>query len=191
MKLILKLLVGLFLICIIVFGFTTYRIYSFANKKVEKSDAILVLGCRVRGDVPSLSLERRMETALELYNNGYGKKIILSGGMGPGESITESEAMRRYFVSKGVEESKLIIEDKSTSTYENFKYSKVFMDENNIKSLVVVSNGYHLKRASKIAEKLGINATYKGFILKDHILVEAKGVIREVAAIFKFNLLGK
>lgn len=191
MKLILKILIGLLLIAVILGGYTVYNIYSFANNKVEKSDGILVLGCRVKGEVPSLSLERRMETALELYNSGYGKKIILSGGMGPGESITEAEAMRRYFADKGIDEKNLLIEDKSTSTYENFKYSKILMDKNNIKTLVVVSNGYHLKRASEIADKFNIKAYYKGFVLKENLLSEIKGVMREIAATYKFKLLGK
>lgn len=186
-----KIVIVIVSIFLLVSAYTGFSIYSFMNNEVRKSDGILVLGCRVRGETPSVSLKRRMETALDLYNNGYGKKLILSGGQGKGEDISEAEAMKRFFISKGIIESDLLIEDKSTSTYENFNYSKDIMDKNNIKSVVVVSNGYHLKRASKVAENFNINATYKGFILRDYMSVEVKGVIREILATYKYTLLGK
>ena len=192
MKMILK--IALFLIALFIFSsvYLLYDIYSFANKGVVKSDAIMVLGCRVTGEEPSLSLKRRMETALDLYNEGYGKYIILSGGKGPGEDISEAEAMKRYFISKGINEEYLIIEDKSTSTYENFKYSKPLMKEKGIKDIIVVSNRYHLKRASNIANQLNINATYKGFIFKGRdFFIEVKGAFREILATYKYMILRK
>ncbi|KMT21091.1 YdcF family protein [Clostridium cylindrosporum] len=191
MKKVVKVFIVLLCLFSILMMYTGYQIYSFANKEVKKSDAIMVLGCRVKGEEPSLSLERRMETALALYNNGYGEKIILSGGKGKGEDISEAEAMRRFFIKKGVDSNNLILEDKSTSTYENFKYSKVLMGKSNIKSLVVVSNGYHLRRAASIASKFNINASYKGFILSDHIFIELKGILREIIATYKYVLIGK
>ncbi|MEG0371689.1 MAG: YdcF family protein [Clostridium sp.] len=191
MKRVFKWISLLILIVLVVMIYTAYNIYSFANNPVVKSDAIMVLGCRVKGQTPSVSLERRMQTALELYENGYGEKLILSGGMGAGEDISEAEAMRRFYVNKGINEKNIIIEDKSTSTYENFKFSKKYISENNIESIIVVSNGYHLKRASKVAGNLGISATYKGFVLKDYMVIEIKGIIREILATYKYNILGK
>lgn len=185
MRTIIKILMILILIFLLSSIYIGFSIYSFANNDVKKSDGIIVLGCRVREETPSVSLERRMKTALDLYNKGYGKKIILSGGQGEGEDISEAEAMRRYFVSKGVTEKDLILEDKSTTTYENFEFSKKLMDEKNIKSIIVVSNGYHLKRASIIAEKFNVDATYKGFVLKDYPMVELQGFIREILATYK------
>ena len=191
-----KMVFKIILIFIALFIFTSvyilYDIYSFANKGIVKSDAIMVLGCRVRGEEPSLSLEMGMKTAIKLYNEGYGKYIVLSGGKGPGEDISEAEAMRRYFIGNGIDEKYLIIEDKSTSTYENFKYSKPLIDEKGIKNIIVVSNGYHLKRASNIAEQLNVNATYKGFVLKGrYFIAEIKGALREVLATYKYMLLRK
>ncbi len=191
-----KTIFKIILLFIALFIFTSvyilYDIYSFANKGIVKSDAIMVLGCRVRGEEPSLSLEMRMKTAIKLYSEGYGKYIVLSGGKGPGEDISEAEAMRRYFIGNGIDEKYLIIEDKSTSTYENFKYSKPLIDEKGIKNIIVVSNGYHLKRASNIAEQLNVNATYKGFVLKGrYFIAEIKGALREVLATYKYMLLRK
>lgn len=185
MKLIFKVLMILILIFLIISVYIGFSIYSFTNNKIKKSDGILVLGCRVKGETPSVSLERRMETALNLYNKGYGEKIILSGGQGKGEDITEAEAMRRYFIANRVNPLDLIIEDKSTTTYENIEFSKKLMDRNKIESIIIVSNGYHLKRASSIAEKFNIDATYKGFVLSDYPTVELKGFLREILATYK------
>lgn len=189
-----KIKIALLVITIIIsslFLYKIYEIYSFASNEPLKSDAILILGCRVKGEEPSVSLQRRMETGLDLYRKGFGDKIILSGGQGSGESITEAEAMRRFYTKNNVSESDLIIEDKSTSTYENFLYSKKLMEKEGIKKIVVVSNGYHLLRASKIANNMDIDSTYKGFVLEDYIFVEIKGVLREVLASFKYMIMNK
>ncbi|MEF9952964.1 MAG: YdcF family protein [Clostridium sp.] len=181
----------LIIVIIATYMYKMYDIYSFSSSEPVKSDGIIVLGCRVRGETPSLSLELRMENALKLFKEGYGKKLILSGGQGNGEDITEAEAMRRYFISHGISEDDLIIEDKSTSTYENLLYSKPLMKENNINKVVIVSNGYHLKRVSMIAESMDIDASYKGFIIKENMLGEFKGGFREVLAHYKYMLMNK
>ncbi|MEG0006227.1 MAG: YdcF family protein, partial [Clostridium sp.] len=110
-------------------------------------------------------------------------------GQGSGENISEAEAMRRFFVKNNVSEKDLIIEDKSTSTYENLKYSKEFMEKEGIEKVVIVSNGYHLLRVSKIAESMNIDASYKGFIIEENLIGEFKGVFREVLASFKYEML--
>ncbi|MEG2338666.1 MAG: YdcF family protein [Clostridium sp.] len=187
-----KLKIGILVFIIVfisIYLYKMYDIYSFSSAVPAKSDAIIVLGCRVRGEEPSLSLQKRMENGLDLYKKGYGSKIILSGGQGSGENISEAEAMRRFFVKNNVSEKDLIIEDKSTSTYENLKYSKEFMEKEGIEKVVIVSNGYHLLRVSKIAESMNIDASYKGFIIEENLIGEFKGVFREVLASFKYEML--
>lgn len=126
---------------------TGFQIIFFGeNAEPEKSDCIIVLGCRVYGTTPSPFLVWRLNRGLALYNSGYGKYIIVSGGKGTGENISEAEAMKRYLVSKGIDGSKIIMEDKSASTMANLINSKKAMDEMGFKSAVIVSNKYHLKK---------------------------------------------
>ncbi|MCH5138421.1 YdcF family protein, partial [Clostridiaceae bacterium UIB06] len=126
---------------------STFEIFYFGQSaKPEKSDCIIVLGCQVYRTTPSPFLAWRTEHALKLYKEGYGKYIIVSGGQGPGENISEAEAMKRYLVSKGMEASKILIEDKSASTMANLINSKAIMDKEGLKTAIIVSNKYHLKR---------------------------------------------
>lgn len=154
----------------------------------EKSDCIIILGCRVYGTVPSPFLVARVEEGFRLYREGYGKYIIVSGGQGPGEDISEARAMKNYLVSRGVEESRVIIEDKSTSTFTNLRYAKQKMLDHDFDTAVVVSNKYHLARASIMARSLGLDSTYSGIFVSEHKVPEIAGFLREIPA-FVYTLL--
>lgn len=78
----------------------------------------------LRGERVSLTLKLRLDAALEYLEHSPNTAVIVSGGKGDGENISEAEAMKRYLVSHGVDEGRIITEDKSTSTWENFKFSK-------------------------------------------------------------------
>ncbi|MBV7272999.1 YdcF family protein [Clostridiaceae bacterium UIB06] len=163
-------------------------IYFGQNVRPQKSDCIIVLGCKVYGTTPSPFLTSRLEHAIELYEQGYGNYIIVSGGQGAGESISEAESMKRYLVSKGIKTNHIIAEDKSMTTMENLSNSKKLMERNNFKTALIVSNKYHLKRASLIALYCKINASYSGVFVKEYKSHEVAGYLREVPALIKFYL---
>lgn len=168
----------------------TFEIFYFGQSaKPKKSDCIIVLGCQVYGTTPSPFLAWRTEQALKLYKEGYGKYIIVSGGKGPGENISEAEAMKRYLTSKGVENSKILIEDKSGSTMANLINSKAIMDKEGLNTAVIVSNKYHLKRASLMAKQQDINGSYSGVFVKPYKYHEFTGYIREIPALIKYYLV--
>lgn len=158
--------------------------------KPEKSDCIIVLGCQVYGTVPSPFLKSRLEEGLRLYNQGYGSFIIVSGGKGAGEDITEALAMRDYLVSRGVSQSSVIMESDSASTYQNIINSKRVMNNCNLKSAVIVSNSYHLRRISLIAEKESLKASYSGIFVPEYKGKELKGFLREIPALLKYYITG-
>ncbi len=95
----------------------------------RSNDYAVILGAKVNGEIPSLSLQFRLDAALEYAIQYPHVYLILSGGQGPGEHISESEAMKRFLVKNGIQEERLLIEDLSTSTYENLltlpNYSRV------------------------------------------------------------------
>ena len=102
---------------------------SAAHKKADYGkDVLIVLGCAVRGERVSLTLKLRLDAALEYLEHSPNTAVIVSGGKGDGESISEAEAMKRYLVSHGIDEGRIIKEDKSASTWENFKFSKDILD---------------------------------------------------------------
>jgi uncharacterized SAM-binding protein YcdF (DUF218 family) len=130
-----------------------------------------------------------LNRGLELYQNGYGNYIIVSGGKGQGENISEAEAMRTYLASRGMDSSRIIVEDKSASTMANLINSKKIMDTMGFKTAVIVSNKYHLKRASLMAKSQHIKGSYAGVFMSSYKMREIGGYIREIPAIWKYYLL--
>ncbi|WP_123053024.1 YdcF family protein [Clostridium sp. JN-1] len=185
-----KIVILLILIFTAAIILTGLDIICFGNNAVPKrSDCIIILGCRVYGSTPSSFLKSRVEKGFELYKDGYGKYIIVSGGRGSGENISEAEAMKRYLVSKGMDSSKILIDDKSASTIANLINSKAIMKKNDLKTAVIVSNKYHLNRASLMAKHEGIEASCSGVFVASHKYDEALGYIREIPALFKYYII--
>jgi uncharacterized SAM-binding protein YcdF (DUF218 family) len=134
-------------------------IYNGSVKDIEKPDYLLVLGAGLNYDKLSASLRYRLIETLEFYNKNPEVKIIVSGGQGKDEALSEALAMKNFLVSNGVPEDLIILEDKSTNTYENFKFSKAIVDEQDKKEsylFTVVTNNFHMFRSKYIGEKLGI-----------------------------------
>ena len=124
----------------------------------EEADYIIVLGAAVRGETPSLAMRERVEAAVEFLRAHPDCKAVLSGGKGRGESVTEAEAMRRLIVAEGISADRLILEQKSTSTRENLKFSfeAILDDGGDPATAAVVSSEYHICRAKMIARGLGV-----------------------------------
>lgn len=122
---------------------------------------VIVLGAAVYGDIPSQTLVNRMVGAMDYLETHPDSVVIVSGGQGDGEDITEAECMRRYLTSHGVEPSRILMEDQSTSTMENlqnsFEIIRALGDEPD-GNVAVVSSSYHLYRAKMMAKSLGVNS---------------------------------
>ncbi len=133
-------------------------IFSGFNAKPVKSDVIIVLGCQLWGESPSPSLKLRLEKALDVYKEGFADKIIVTGAQGSDEKMAESKLMKSWLIGNGVPESAVFEDNKSTSTYENLKFSKVIMDAQNFKTAIIVTTDFHIYRSLRIARGLKINA---------------------------------
>ncbi len=143
-------------LALIVSGFMINSI----NKKPAPSDTVIVLGCRVKGTKPSLMLKRRLDVAYDYLCENSDALVIVSGGQGNDEQISEAECMKNYLVERGISSERIYKEDKSSSTYENFKFSKEIMEDYNLgDSLAVATDGYHQLRASMIANEMEIETS--------------------------------
>lgn len=149
---------------IIAFGLTVLlsfgsflAIYGSRDNADYSEKTVIVLGCGIRGERVSVGLAKRLDKAAEYHKNNPDAVIIVSGGQGPQEDIPEALAMKRYLVDKGIAEDKIIMEDKSTSTITNFRYSREIMEERgmSLSSVVFVTNGYHVYRAASYAKDEG------------------------------------
>lgn len=167
------------------------------DKPAEEPDYVIVLGAQVKGTTLTRSLRYRLDAALEYYQDGHeGITFVLSGGQGDGESISEAEAMRRYLAEKGVPEEQMILEDKSTTTQENMRFSYEIISEKlpagvsmEQVRVAVCTNDFHVFRAGKLAEAEG-DWQVSGLAGASDIRIMPMMLVREAAAVWKEVLKG-
>ncbi|WP_049508085.1 YdcF family protein [Streptococcus anginosus] len=142
--------------------YVTYILYGFVYNVlpvIKHPDYIIILGSGLIGDkVPPL-LAQRLEKGKMMYEKfNNHPKIVVSGGQGVDEPITEAEAMAQYLRQVGIPQEDIIIEQQSTTTLENLRFSKVILDEKREKNYrcLVVTNSFHSLRAGIYMRKLGI-----------------------------------
>lgn len=167
-------------------------IYTEGHRTPETgADALIVLGCGVRGERVSLTLARRMDAAIEYALENPETLVILSGGQGQGEDITEAEAMRRYAVSHGLDESRIVLEEESDSTYTNFANSKRIIEERlgaGAKT-VFVTTRFHVLRAERVARAMGLDA--EGIGVRGVSYITPNDYMRESLVIIYYYLTGR
>lgn len=121
---------------------------------------VIVLGCRVIGEKPSLMLQERLDAAYSYLTKNPDAVAILSGGKGDDETIAEAECMYRYLTEKGIEVNRLIKEDQSTSTSENIRFSMEIMEEHQLgNNAAIITNEFHEYRAGEFAKEEGLTTT--------------------------------
>ena len=150
---------------------------------------IIVLGAQIRGTVVTNSLERRLVKAMEYLEQNPKTMVIVSGGQGKEESITEAEAMAAYLIEHGVENQRIILEDKSTTTEENLRFSKQLV-EDITKPIGVVTNNFHMYRAMRTARKLGFTHV-EGIPASSNPVLFLNYMVREFFACFYYLILRK
>ncbi|MBQ8967955.1 YdcF family protein [Ruminococcus sp.] len=137
-------------------GILSYKMYSAQENAPTDTKLIVVLGCQVRGERPSRMLRRRLDVAYKAMEKHPEAVCVVSGGQGNGEKISEAEAMKKYLVDKGADESRIIMEDRSTSTFENIKFTFEITDKLGYgRDITIVTDGFHQYRASLIAKQEG------------------------------------
>ena len=129
-----------------------------ATKTPKENATAIVLGCRVYGERPSLSLVERLEAAYTYLTEHPEAVCIVSGGKGDSENISEAEAMYRWLINKGIDASRIYKEERSTSTDENIRFAKELIEQNNLNpNITIITSEYHTYRAGIIAEKYDLN----------------------------------
>lgn len=171
------------------FLFVEGLIFSGMRQKGEENlDYIVVLGCRVKGDRPTRALQERIDTAYAYLMRNPETKAILSGGQGKDEDISEAACMKRALLQAGIEEDRLIEENRSTTTEENLENSKAYLDAEHDR-IGIVTNNFHVYRGVALAKSAGYRkvcgiAAPSGTILQPHYLV------REFFAVLMEKLRG-
>ena len=164
-------------------------VYGQQDTADFQEKAVIVLGAGIRGETPSLVLRYRLESCLDYLTKNPKALVVVTGGRGPQEEITEALAMERYLLEKGVPKEQIVREEKATSTFENFVYSKQILDQQFQYgyTAALITNDFHIYRASRLAEIAGITAhTYHA---KLDFYSVPNTYVREFLAVLKLWIL--
>lgn len=155
-------------------------------------DYVIVLGAGVNGTVPSLSLRERINGAYTYLSAHPDAVCIVSGGQGNNEDISEAACMFRELTAMGIEEERIWMEDKSTSTKENLRFSLALIEERTGErptEIGLVSSEYHLFRAGLFAADEGVTA--HGIPAKTSwVSLRLNYFMREIVAVWAYLLFG-
>ena len=135
-------------------GYAEKYLYGYVFELPE-ADAVMVLGAHVYNNgIPSPVLRDRLDYALEVYNAGKAKKILLTGDHG-GLDYDEVNAMKDYLLDCGVPREDLFLDHAGFNTYDSmYRAKKIFC----VESLIISTQKFHISRAVYIARRLGIEA---------------------------------
>lgn len=155
---------------------------------------MIVLGAKVREDGPSPALQRRLDKAADYLQSHPEVQVIVSGGQGSNEPMSEAEAMAEYLKKTGVADGRIHREDHSATTMENLRNSKILMEQMGYDPeqtpVIVVSSSFHLARVRMLCKRIGLRADTLGAPM-----TEASSAIysysREAFALVKSFLLDR
>lgn len=143
-------LLALILAGLLCFGSLFGIVLSGDRDRLDGQPRIMViLGCQVKPWGPSVLLQDRLDKALDYLADHPDMTVVVSGGQGPDEPVTEAAAMADYLINNGVPAERIIQEDRSHNTWQNLNYTLALLAEqghDTTEDIVVVSNGFHLTR---------------------------------------------
>ncbi len=167
--------------------FEAVLLHHSHHKPRTGMDYLLVLGAQIRENKVTNNLRLRLDAAILYLLENPDTKVIVSGGRGSEELLSEAAVMRDYLLAQGVERGRILIEEQSVNTTENMKFSKRLIREG--ASVAIVTNGFHVYRSISLAKKQGMSKVFAIPTPTDKVMWLHYNV-REAAGILKDRLLG-
>lgn len=182
------LILALILLSICTTSLTTIIILIIKKSKQKLEftpDFLLILGCRVKKDEVSKTLQSRVDAAVEFLKENENVIAFCCGGIvQPKQIKSEAAVMKDELIRQGIEQSRIILEDKSKTTQQNFLNAKGILAEYDLKNeakLAFLSSDFHIFRAELIAKRAGVPCL--GIAAKSPRQRKIKNYIREVAVL--------
>ena len=132
-------------------------IYSDRDDRAP-ADCIIVLGAGTDGKTPNPVFRERLNHAITLYREGYADTIMLTGGYSPGNARSDAAIAGLWLESQGIPAEAILLEEGSTITQENLRFSKEIMDSHDLSTAILVSDPLHMKRSMMMAKDYEIEA---------------------------------
>lgn len=158
----------------------------------SRSDYVIVLGAGVKGSEPSEILQDRIDQAYAYLTKNPDVICIATGGKGDDENISEAQCIYDHLTAMGIDGNRIWLEDQATSTIENFRYSLALIEEKTgaaPERVTVLSNEFHLFRASRMARDCGLVADFVAAPTSNW-LIRVSYTVREIFALWKYLLVG-
>lgn len=143
------------LIGIIVLGFMVSIYAEARGDEAREVDAIIILGAAQWNCVPTEVFEARLQHGLDLYNQEYAEYIIVTGGRQEADRCTEAGTGRSWLMERGVPQEAILMENEGRDTWGNLEGAKIAAEAKGIESVLIVSDGFHLFRAERMANAVG------------------------------------
>ena len=144
-----RVIIALILLAAVCFGILEGIVLSGGRDAVQGEPKVMViLGCQVKPWGPSILLQDRLDKALDYWQEHPEITIVVSGGQGPDEPVSEAQCMYDYLTGQGVDGAQILLEDQSHNTWENIQYTLELLQSEGLDTdeMLVVSNGFHLAR---------------------------------------------
>lgn len=163
-------------------------ISGFSYEGKANLDYLVVLGAQMKATGPSKASQYRLDKAVAYLDENSDTKVIVSGGQGSDEHVSEAQGMYDYLIEQGIAHNRIIMEDRSRNTFENLTFSAKFLDKEK-DSVGVVSNNFHVFRAVKIASKAGYKDVC-GIAARGEPFLQYNNMMREFFGVMKDFLMG-
>ena len=178
-----------FLVCLLMGGILFLLveccvISGFFAKGESNLDYIVILGAQMKENGPSRELRKRLDKAIDYAEKNKNVMIVVSGGKGADEHISEAQVMYHYMTEYGIAGNRIIMEDKSTNTTENLKFTKQLIDVE-MSQIGIVTSNFHIFRATRIAKAqgyqnmCGIAASAEPLLQPAHMTREFVGIMKD------------
>lgn len=173
----------------LIFAIVEGLIFSqFGARPQKNADYVIVLGAQWKNGYPSYVLQKRLDAAIAYLNENPDTFVIVSGGQGSNEPISEAEGMAGYLQEAGIDAGRIVQENQSTSTNENLEFSAKYLDKAEDR-VVIVTNNFHVYRAVNIARKNGY-ARVEGLSADSYPAMLPNNLLREFFGVVKDFLVG-
>lgn len=195
----LKALLALILAGILAYGALFAVVLSGSHSELQPAaepELMIILGCQVKSNGPSATLQDRLDTALDYLEDYPDMTVVVSGGQGPDEPTTEARCMADYLMDHGISEEQILLEDQSHNTMENLIYTIDLLSETEYDAqdeVLIVSSAFHLARARMLWARFSGNGENLSTLAAPvtHQPSSLKMHIREPLALVKSFLLDR
>jgi uncharacterized SAM-binding protein YcdF (DUF218 family) len=159
---------------------------SFFSKGEPEADYIIVLGAQMRSWGPSVVYKARLDSAIVYLNNNPEAKVVVTGGQGANEPVSEGEGGKVYLMEQGISEDRIIVENTSLDTDENVSNALELINATDDMTIGIVTNNFHVFRGMMLARRytdadiMGIAAHTEYQYLPNNMVRETFGILKDV-----------